>query len=325
MIHTHYHGLHIPEARIGAYIYMLYRPAFGLNQGGVLIFRGDDNPDPLYMDYMDYEMTMPWPTIEGNTITSDNGLALDFEEPGKRVRLTYSSPDGETRFDVVAEALTPLFARGHIIPGEDEEIDPSKQPGGTEQMMHVTGELVLRGERFEVDCFNPRDRSWGQVRTESRHRRAKLRTLPPVGWTPMYFGDDLIFNSAGFVSPGSHPNWEGLYEIPEGLPNHYFAWMMVDGEDRPVTRVYREVTESHPVLHSAQRQRVEVEVEGGQTLAFEGETIAMTNAVAWPNAAIRVGVSRWEDERGRVTHNTYQEMWFDDVYQRAMRGGAGTR
>ena len=325
MVQTYYHGLHIPEERIGAYIYVLHRPAFGLCQGGVLIFQGDANHDPLDMAYMDYEMTMPWPEVDERSLTTPNGLRIEFVELGRKNRLTYRSPDGSTHFDLMQEALTPLFARGHIIPGEDIHRDPTKQPGGSEQMMHVTGELVLNGKSYEVDCFNPRDRSWGQIRTESMHRRTELPTLPPVGWTPMYFGEDLIFNSAGYVTPSTNPNWTGLYDVDPDKPSHYFAWMVIDGEDRPVERVVRTVHESHPVLHSAQRQEVEVEVDGGEVFRFFGQTTAMCNAVAWPNAAIRVGTSRWEDEGGRVCHNTYQEMWFDHVYQRAMNERSGQR
>src|SRR5262245_49338049 len=174
MVHTYYHGIHIPEERIGAYIYVLHRPTFGLCQGAVLIFQADANHDPLDMAYMDYEMTMPWPAIDETSLTTHNGLRIEFVELGPTNRLTYRRPDGETRFDVMAEALTPLFARAHIIPGEEHHGDPSKKPGGTEQMMRMTGELVLRGKRYEVDCFNPRDRSWSQIRTESRHRRAEI-------------------------------------------------------------------------------------------------------------------------------------------------------
>jgi hypothetical protein len=325
MLYTYYHGMHIPEERIGAYIYFLGRPTFGACQGGVLIFQGDQNYDPLDMAYMDYEMTMPWPTVDETSLTTDNGLCIEFVELGRKNRLTYASPNGEASFDLIAEALTPLYARGHIIPGEDLHGDPAMSPGGTEQMMRVTGELTLRGKRYDVDCFNPRDRSWRQIRTESRHRRAELPTLPPVGWTPMYFGPDLIFNSAGYVTPSTNPNWAGLYDVDPAKPSHYFAWMMVDGEDVPVTKVVRTVHEVHPVLYSAQRQEVEVEVEGGRTFRFYGETTAMCNAVAWPNAAIRVGTSHWKSDDGRECDNTYQEMWFDDIYMRTMNERAAHR
>ena len=326
MLSTHYHGIHIPEQRIGAYIYSLNRAAFGCNQGGVLIFQGDQNLDPLDMAYLDYGMTMDWPEVEGNTITTANGLRIDFLEPGRVVRLTYTSPDEQTRLDVTGEALTPLFARGHIIPGEDVEANPEMHPGGTEQMMHMTGELVLHGTRYEVDCHNPRDRSWGQVRTELMARRHALPTLPPVGWTPMYFGPDLIFNMAGYVSPSSNPNWAGLYDVDPAKPCHYFAWMIIDGEPVEVTAVTRTAHEMHPQLYSVARQTVEVEIAGGRRFTFHGETTAMCNGVAWPNCAIRVGTSHWVCENdGRECDNTYQEQWFDHVYQKEMNRRAGHR
>jgi len=39
---------------------------------------------------------------------------------------------------------------------------------------------------------------------------------------------------------------------------------------------------------------------------------------AWPNLTFRDSVYRWETEDGRVTHCTYQEIWFDK-FQRAMK------
>lgn len=325
MLSTHYHGIHIPSERIGAYIYSLNRPAFGTNQGGVLIFRGEDHHDPLDIEYLDYGMTQSWPTVDANSLTLENGLRIEFVELGPVVRLTYRSPDGGTWIDVTGEAVTPLFARGHIIPGEDVDADPAMSPSGSEQMMHMTGELVLHGTRYQVDCYNPRDRSWGQVRTESMQRRAKAPTLPPVGWTPMYFGPDLIFNSAGYVPASTNPNWLGLYDVDPAKPAHYFAWMIVDGAEVEITSVIRTVTEYHPVLYSAARQRVDVEIADGRRFSFTGETTAMCNGVAWPNAAIRIGTSHWVADDGRECDNTYQEMWFDHVHQREMNRRSGRR
>lgn len=47
--------------------------------------------------YLDYRDTAPWPTIEGNSFTTPNGLRLEFLEPGKQLRITYTSPDGAHR------------------------------------------------------------------------------------------------------------------------------------------------------------------------------------------------------------------------------------
>jgi hypothetical protein len=220
-IHTHYFGIEIPEAEIGAFIYFRYMPYFPLCQGGPIIYQGMNNLATTDAAFHDYEITMPWPQIDGNRITMANGISVEFDEPGSHCRIAYTSTDGRTKLDVEARAVTPLKARGHVVPGE--ELHTGQESGGTEQFMHYTGELVLHGERYDVDCVMPRDRSWRQVRAESRD--ANLH--PPVTWTPMYFGDDFAFNQVGIESPDTHPAWEGIYDIPAGAPTHHF-------EGRPI-------------------------------------------------------------------------------------------
>lgn len=84
-------ALQQPEAGIGAFLYARCQPAFPLAQGGVCIFRGSENPEPLDMAYCDYRITMPWPEVTAETITHANGLRLQFLEPGRRVRVTYTT------------------------------------------------------------------------------------------------------------------------------------------------------------------------------------------------------------------------------------------
>jgi hypothetical protein len=310
-IHTHYFGFSVPEAEIGAFAYIRYQPAFALSQGGVAIFQGLDNLEPGDMAFIDYRLTMPWPEIDGNTITTYNGLRIEFLELGRRARVTFSS--GDTSIDVIQEAVSPLLVRGHVMPGEEHDSDPALSPGGSEQFMHVTGELVLRGTRYEVDCLHPRDRSWRQVRAET-----PSAPVPPVGWSPMCFGEDLIFNQISFEARDTDPEWIGVYDVPPDRPTHHYAWLYADGETHAITRVRRNVIERHPQLYASLKQEIEAEDEHGRIHRFTGQAIAMTAMPAWPNVSFRDSVYRWEDESGRVTHSTYQEIWFD-AYQRAMK------
>jgi hypothetical protein len=312
-IHTHYFGFTVPEAELGAFLYLRYQPAFPLAQGGACLFRGLDNLEPGDMEFIDYRLTMPWPEIDGATITTANGLRIEFIEPGKTARVTFESAEGSTKIDVLQGAVSPLLRRGHVMPGEEHNSDPAQNPGGSEQFMHVTGELILRGEHYNVDCLHPRDRSWRQVRVE-----APSAPVPPVGWSPMCFGEDLIFNQVSFEAADTDPAWLGIYEMPADRPTHHFAWLFADGELRPITRIRRNVLERHPQLHAATRQEIEAWEEGGAVHRFSGSAIAMTAMPAWPNVTFRDSVYRWEDERGRIAHSTYQEIWFD-TYQRAMK------
>lgn len=313
LIHTHYFGFSVPEAAIGGFIYIRYQPAFPLSQGGVCIFGGNDNAEYTDMAFLDYEVTMPWPRIDGNTVTTDNGLSIEFTEPGRAARLRYTAVDGRMSFDLRAEAVTPLFARGHVMPGEENHHTGSRDPGGSEQFMRVTGRLLLNGTEHEVDCFAPRDRSWRQIRVEKRGAVPS----PPVGWSPMYFGPDLIFNQISFEPLDTGPRWAGLYEVGN-RPSHHFAWILRGDESRAITAVRRDVLEYHPVIHMAMRQEITATDERGETYRFHGAAIASASLPAWPNVSFHDSVYRWEDEQGRVTHSTYQEIWFD-TYQRAVK------
>jgi hypothetical protein len=312
-VHTHYFGFSVPEAELGGFCYIRYQPAFPLSQGGVVIFQGLDNLEPGDAEFIDYRLTMPYPTVQGNTITTHNGLTVEFLELGRKARITFTSADGETSLDLLQEAVSPLLVRGHVMPGEELDSDPTKEPGGSEQFMHVTGEAIVRGARYDVDCLHPRDRSWRQVRAET-----PSAPVPPVGWSPMCFGEDLIFNQVSFEARDTDPEWLGVYDVPADRPTHHFAWLYSDGETHAITRVRRNVLERHPQLYAAVRQEIEAEDEHGRTHRFTGTAIAMAVIPAWPNVTFRDSVYRWEDAHGRVTHSTYQEIWFD-AYQRAMK------
>jgi hypothetical protein len=316
-VHTHYFGFTIPEAGVGAFLYARYMPAFRLAQGGPVIFSGMGNVAPLDADHHDYRATMPWPHVDGGLIRFDSGYEIEFVKPGELVHLRYRSADGDVAFELEQRAVTPLLARGHIVPGEEAHHDDSGlSHGGSEQFMHCTGRLRLRGDVYPIDCHAVRDRSWNQIRTEEP---GGARPGPPVGWTPAYFGEDLAFNVTSIEAPDSNPAWAGLYELPDATPSSYYHWLVCDGDLVDIVRVRRHVSEYHPVLHSAIRQEVELLDARGRLHRFEGRALSVTPVYSWPNVAFCDSVHRWEDEQGRVTHCTYQEIWWDR-YQRSMTG-----
>jgi hypothetical protein len=310
-IHTHYFGFSVPEEAIGAFIYLRWHPELNASHGGVCIFRGTDNMVPLDMEHLDYEIGMRWPEVEGNVITTDNGLRIEFTEPGRVAEVSYRSEDGETTFDMTATALTPLLQRGHVMVGEDEDSDRKLQPGGLEQLMHCSGHLTLNGARYQIDCNEARDRSWNQLRTE------RPMKVPPVGWSPMYFGEDLAFNQVGYENPDTSPVWADLYEVPEDRPTFHYGWVLVDGEPRELKSLRRNALELHPRSHAVMRQEIEAVDSEGDTHRFEGESIAVAPVPAWPNLHPEIHVYRWTDERGRESHSSYQEVWYGP-FQREM-------
>jgi hypothetical protein len=311
-IHTHYFGFHIPEARIGGFTYLRYHPYFPLSQGSVCIFDGLRNFAPLDIAYLDWQMTMPWPRVDGATITAANGYRIEFTELGSTARVSYAN--GDTSFELEQTAITPLLARGAAIPGENLDVTAAA-PSGSEQFMHCTGELTLRGRRYDVDCYAPRDRSWFQSRTEQRGGRHD----PPIAWTPMYFpGTGLAFNQVGFEAPDSKPAWDGLLTIPPGMATHHFAWVFRDGRLSEITDVRRTVTSQHPQLHFPLEQVIEATDAEGNDYHFRGTAIAAAPIPSWPNASTFDSVVRWEDAHGNAAHGPCQGIWYD-AYQHAMK------
>lgn len=303
LIHTHYFGFCIPEERIGALLYIRYQPGFPLSGGGVEFYRGLDNLSLTTVEHIDYELTMPWPTVEGNKVTTRNGLSFDFVEPGKRMELSYAATDDSASMAVTATAITPLCARGHVLP--DEELHTNQAPGGSEQFMHMTGSLTLGGDTYAVDCNYIRDRSWRQVRYERRD--ASL--YPPIAWTPMYFGEHLSFNQIGFEDPATDPVWAGDFDIPEGAPHHNWGWLCRDGELLNIARVRRKVTRLHPIHLVALNQEMEITDERGDTYLVRGEAIGFAPIPGWHNLASLETLTRWQDETGAVTYGPSQTFW----------------
>jgi hypothetical protein len=184
--------------------------------------------------------------------------------------------------------------------------------------MHVTGELRLRGERFDVDCLHVRDRSWNQVRTEDP---GGARPHPPLGWTPICFGEDLALQTTSIEPPDSDPAWAGLYDLPEDAPLFFNSWVIRNGEPRALVEVRRTVHRYHPVLKAAIVQELEAVDGTGERYHFHGEALGMSPMHSWPNIAFRDSVMRWTDltDPGRrVTHCTYQEIFYD-AYLRGVR------
>lgn len=277
-----------------------------------MVFSGMNNIKPLDVDHCNYVNTMPYPEFgESHRIETKNGLRVEFIELGKTVRITYASADGLTHFDVTQEAVTPLLVRGHSFPSEDEATDPSQEPGGSEQYMACEGYLTLNSITHPVKCTSVRDRSWRQVRGEDEV------PYPPVGWSPMYFGPHLSFNQVGYDSTQV---WDSVFAVDKEKANHYFAWVLVDGVQRVVVRVKREITRWHPELYAAVEQTIEAEDDTGAVYKFKGEAIAMAHLPSWPNSVFIDSVYKWTNEAtGEVAYCTYQEAWFAK-YQRLMRG-----
>jgi hypothetical protein len=271
-------------------------------QGSVQIFQGLDNTCVLDMAHLDYSMTLPWPQVDGPTISTCRGYRIEFGELGRKMRISYRSADGRAAFELEQTALSPLVGRAAVIPGEDHL--RALQPGGSEQFMHCVGELTLHGRTYEIDCTTIRDRSWNQDRNEDRRGRFDA----PVCWTPVYFDDGLYFNQVGFETTG------------EG-PGALFSFVGRGDEIRELIRVERTVTEIHSSLYFPLAQEIVAEDSHHRVLRMSGRAIAASPIVAWPHAFAYDSVYRWETDAGAVGYGPCQGIWFEE-YQHTMKNRA---
>lgn len=153
----------VPEANLNAIIYVVARPMLGVCAVDITMM---DRITDLWEQqaYIDDMQHLPCPERLSD-FTLPNGLTIRAIDPPKRYRVEYDGFDDTSfRLDYVAlhdpydindPAMDPMAA-GRNGPAWD-----SSWSGHYEVTYRITGELVLRGTRYRVDCVDTGDRSWG--------------------------------------------------------------------------------------------------------------------------------------------------------------------
>ena len=164
---TSWFAFHVPQRRLGGWLYTLVRPNVGVVTGGCWIW--DDTAhlpwEALYSaNYSSLELAKD---TDLRDCRLPNGVAIRVLEPTRSYALGYDDGDRlrlSLRFDGVM-APRPLSSEGSTF-GRSSHFD---------QVGRVTGEIVVAGERIPVDCVSMRDRTWGW-RPETKPRKAAYVT-----------------------------------------------------------------------------------------------------------------------------------------------------
>lgn len=157
----------VPERRMGGWTYCQARPNARLCNGGVWVW--DDSASyswelPYHVDYSGLQLVdraerdmrdFEWP----------NGVHVKAVEPLTRYEIDYEDP-GALELHLVFDAI--MAPNPHPI-----GVAPFLIGTHLDQPGHVTGELVLRGDRIAIDCYSARDRSWGP-RPAGRPKKRRL-------------------------------------------------------------------------------------------------------------------------------------------------------
>ena len=174
------------------------------------------------------------PAISGNERMEAGGLSVEVVEPFKHLTVRYNgevlllerphemadpkaafrnNPKVPCAIELNYEGVSPMFG-GETVreDGSALEIDPEKSfaKAHYEQHCAARGVITVGDERFEIDGFGLRDKSWGP-----RHWQA----IEWYRWCPMNFGRDFgmmlstIGDGQGGVRQGGMVFRDGVYDL----------------------------------------------------------------------------------------------------------------
>lgn len=165
---TTYLAFNVPEEALFGTCYVLARPNLGVAMSSVVIARGVRRR-PHEVDFCDPQIHLPCPASYAR-FSLANGLSVEARSLTDW-RFSYQHGLGACSFDLELKGLHHPYdptdsrenpaAAGHVTDAPDPRIGDAWSHGHFDLKGRITGSLTLRGRRFEVDCYDGMDRSWG--------------------------------------------------------------------------------------------------------------------------------------------------------------------
>jgi hypothetical protein len=202
----------IPEERISGSIYVVTRPRLGVCMSDITVV---DRIAPAWEQqlYVDNQQHLPCPESLRD-YALPNGLRVTVLKPLEHYRATYEGID-DTRialefralmapYDMNDPAMDPLAGK-RLANGWSEAFG-----GHFEITGRVTGELVVRGRRYAIDCVDTLDRSWGP-----RQERDNASVI----WLHGSFGERLTVHVLAAFDPARSADFGSLisgYVLDDG-------------------------------------------------------------------------------------------------------------
>lgn len=290
---TWYWGFNVPEANINCFAYCWTHPNLNVVTGGLMIYQGM-KAQTLACELFDIRAFNKLDLVgDGSNILFPNGMRVEVIEPLEHMRLTFDDPGRQTSVNVDIRASAKPLMRSN-----NQHF---------EQVMKVTGDLVLRGEAYKVDCYNVRDRSWGEPRPEDH------APLPPYTWVTGVFGEEFAFNLGAHDDPARSPEWAGIYNLD---PASVFkdGWVQIKGEQRRLARASKITHREFPLCRPL-RHEIEFEDTAGDKYLITGDVVAQSNWAGWPNANVHLGLVKWS-WNGKTGYGETQEVQWNDYIWR---------
>lgn len=186
----------VPEASISGNAYVLCRPNAGVCLSSIYLHQGFV-ANAWAADYADAPMHVKAPE-KFSDFTLSNGLSVKGSNGARDYHYRYKGRDGLCSFDLNFTGLMDPFdpldsSQNPMLAQFGGDTEAASGAGDAWSKGHydlvgrIEGELELYGQRFQVNCVDGLDRSWGP--------RAEWNSTP-VSWMHMTFGDDCAFHLA---------------------------------------------------------------------------------------------------------------------------------
>jgi hypothetical protein len=326
-VETTWWSFNVPERGIGGWLHAGYHP--NRDQVTWKVFAWDPaGADPGRLAY--YRLATAVPMAAGQDLRDlrfpGGGFAVRMLAPLMDYHVSYADPER----DFAVEFEHRSVHRPHrFTPGQA----PALHNPHLDQLGHVTGELVLRGERIAIDCHSVRDRTWGPrggQHGQSRkpaHLRGEHRARQPGGprWREVerergrgrvqyVFGHaDATTGFLGFVRPqdGDAQGWSPMN----------VGWLLRDGEfgrldpQRSRMKVFRD-----PRTGWGTHMLVDLVDRSGRTMQAEGFSVSHMCEIGGGSNALM----RW-DLDGRIGWGEDQDRWQVPHFQRMLDALRATR
>lgn len=219
-------GFAIPERGINGFFYYWHRPNMNLVAGGVAVWdaTGSHRDDCLYYHWFPFN---PMPAgADMFSFSLGNGMRVQTLEVLRAYHLTFEAEG--CSLDLIWRGVTPAYDVSFSTGGKRGTEDFGNFH--YEQLGHVTGTLVVDGERLDVDCHHVRDRSWGL-------RKPFLPNLR--GGLEMAWASERLAFSATMITPDSGTAADEADHLAYGM-------MIVDGVLSVPASGHRRVLERAP-------------------------------------------------------------------------------
>lgn len=273
---TYYFGFHVPEEAIHGYIYVWLHPNLNVVSAGVMISRGFQRTN-LAADYFDIRAYLALDEhVDAATgvLRFPMGLVLTPLQSMQHWHLKLDAPGQQTGFDFQVRAAQPAAIRADM-----KHFD---------QNMHIEGDLLLRGQRYHVNCHQIRDRSWSNPRLED------AMPVPPYDWLSLTNGAGFSMNMSLFDDLSVLGNPGGALHLPPKLLQD--GWIChgagSEAKFRRIVDVKKRTLRTADTLMPTRHEVTAIDDHGDQ-YELIGESMGGGNWNGWPNMIWHQNLMRW--------------------------------